>query len=454
MGSSHRRFCMKAFWIAVLLCRVVGSASVVEESKENQRISQSDLVLPQALLERNTVNLRGTGRRDLQAGGTCGGGNPGNGVCANGQCCSQYGWCGTTVAHCDGNPHSGGTCGGGNPGNGVCASGECCSQYGWCGMTAAHCAGNPPIPSPPSRGTCGGGNPGNGVCANGECCSQYGWCGTSSAHCAGNPPGPSPPTPPSPISGKVIGGYYPNWVSNPIRPQDLDPAYNLVYIFHAVPGRSPGTAIFREPYAGFDSDVQVARQQGRKMVLSFGGANAGESFDSRSVSDRFLQSITSIIDNIGGVDGLDWNNFEGGVIPSTTEMIYISQRLKQIYPGFLITAPPAPWRAADRDFAQAMNRAGVLDYIAPQWYDGPGLTNVGTILNQLDIWTHLVGQEKVVVGLGVRDGANYMSSSEARSAMQQILGRYPNIRGAFQWEVDYDMKNGRGFARSVAPLLA
>lgn len=40
--------------------------------------------------------------------GTCGNGNRGNGVCADSTCCSPFGWCGTSPAHC-------GT-GGGNPG--------------------------------------------------------------------------------------------------------------------------------------------------------------------------------------------------------------------------------------------------------------------------------------------------------------------------------------------------
>jgi hypothetical protein len=135
------------------------------------------------------------------SGATCGGGIRGNGVCARGgECCSQWGWCGTSSAHCSGQPTSPspppptptppsrGTCGGGSRGNGACASGgECCSQWGWCGTSSAHCSGQPPpspTPAPPQAGTCGGGNKGNGACANGaECCSQWGWCGTSSAHC-------------------------------------------------------------------------------------------------------------------------------------------------------------------------------------------------------------------------------------------------------------------------------
>ncbi len=32
----------------------------------------------------------------------CGNGNRGNGVCADGTCCSKYGWCGTSTDHCSG----------------------------------------------------------------------------------------------------------------------------------------------------------------------------------------------------------------------------------------------------------------------------------------------------------------------------------------------------------------
>ena len=83
---------------------------------------------------------------------------------------------------------TGGTCGGGNRGNGVCSiEGECCSEFGWCGVDADHCgAGNGgvnPTPTPVS-GTCGGGNRGNGVCSiEGECCSEFGWCGVTADHC-------------------------------------------------------------------------------------------------------------------------------------------------------------------------------------------------------------------------------------------------------------------------------
>lgn len=32
--------------------------------------------------------------------GTCGNGNRGDGICSNGECCSEHGWCGTSAEHC------------------------------------------------------------------------------------------------------------------------------------------------------------------------------------------------------------------------------------------------------------------------------------------------------------------------------------------------------------------
>eukprot|EP00835_Amoeboradix_gromovi_P005655 NODE_554_length_6758_cov_0.359964.p3 type:complete len:191 gc:universal NODE_554_length_6758_cov_0.359964:3414-3986(+) len=91
-------------------------------------------------------------------------------------------------------------------GNTQCANGNCCSTYGWCGESTDHCAapgcasqctsGSPgpsnlpsetSVDSPPNistrpDGRCGP-QFGNAQC-DGGCCSAYGWCGTSPGHCA------------------------------------------------------------------------------------------------------------------------------------------------------------------------------------------------------------------------------------------------------------------------------
>ena len=93
-------------------------------------------------------------------------------------------------------------------GNGICLnSNECCSQYGFCGSSSEHCGNlatssttgagttTTPLPQTSSQqqqqqqqeqvyGTCGNGSTGNGICpTNSDCCSLQGFCGTTLEHC-------------------------------------------------------------------------------------------------------------------------------------------------------------------------------------------------------------------------------------------------------------------------------
>jgi len=92
--------------------------------------------------------------------------------CASGLCCSEYGYCGTGDAYCGAGCQSG-PCSGSSPPppppppppssssacGGGCTSGQCCSQYGYCGTGDAYCgagcqsgpcSGGSSSPPPPS----------------------------------------------------------------------------------------------------------------------------------------------------------------------------------------------------------------------------------------------------------------------------------------------------------------
>ncbi|KAF1830235.1 chitin binding protein [Decorospora gaudefroyi] len=100
--------------------------------------------------------------------GTCG--TQGGATCVGssfGNCCSQYGWCGSTPDHC---------------------GASCNSAFGICSGGSTTTTKPPPAPTstalPVSNdGTCGAGK---ATCLNspfGNCCSQYGWCGSTTGHC-------------------------------------------------------------------------------------------------------------------------------------------------------------------------------------------------------------------------------------------------------------------------------
>jgi chitinase len=261
----------------------------------------------------------------------------------------------------------------------------------------------------------------------------------------------------------VVGGYYPNWTASPPRLRDVDPHYNLIYLFAATPvGGSPGDGNIEWTAPGdglgaatnLVADIAYARHtQGRKIILSIGGAGNDMSFPNRTTSQTFVSSVQTLYAQLGGFDGIDWDSFEG-TDPDTTELIWISQQLKSIYPGFMITVPPAPWDDADMTFCSQMASAGALDYCAPQYYDGPGLAEQSYVVSNVAQWVTLLGPSKVVVGFGVWDDqTDYMTASQAVSTWDAVQAATPTLRGAFDWQIDVDYSTGWPFALQVGPLV-
>jgi len=113
----------------------------------------------------------------------------GFGNCAAGSCCSKWGFCGKTSDYCSnsqGCQLAYGDCKCGS-GFGKCAAGSCCSKYGYCGKTAAYCSNSQGCQL--AYGDCRCGSE-FGSCASGNCCSQWGYCGKTSDYCSTQPPQP------------------------------------------------------------------------------------------------------------------------------------------------------------------------------------------------------------------------------------------------------------------------
>lgn len=262
------------------------------------------------------------------------------------------------------------------------------------------------------------------------------------------------------LPAKIVAGYYPNWYPNAIRVRDLPANYNLVYLFsaYAAPGDTSGRVTFSYPpgAAGtnLNADINYARTtQRRKIMLSVGGAGHGMYFHNRTESQTFVNSIVAIYNQLGGIDGMDWNTFEADTAPSTDEMIWISLELKRRYPGFIISAPPAPWNPLDKTFCQTMVQAGAMDYAAPQYYDGPGLNEPSYVVPNVADWVRLLGASRVVVGFGINNATNYMTPTQANTIWNQVKAANPTIRGGFDWEINTDQAQGWPFANGVGALI-
>ena len=177
------------------------------------------------------------------------------------------------------------------------------------------------------------------------------------------------------------------------------------------------------------------------------------SFPNRDKSTKFVASIVEHYQSFGPFDGMDWNTFEADQVPDTAEMIWISLQLKQRYPGFLITAPPAPGTNGTRPSARrwswrgrwTMRRRSITTApVSPRRLTSPRASPSGRRCS---------GASHVVVGFGIWDQPNYMKIGDAVSTWKALDGSLPTLRGVFNWQIHTDEEQGWPFAKQLAPLV-
>lgn len=194
--------------ITSTLTETAPAVTVTEECTSSSTSSAPPEPTPEAPV---SLNGRCGNTSGATGGQTCLGSTFGN-------CCSLYGFCGSTDIYCT--PEEGcqsgfgtcnpptptssstppsstlspdGSCGG--PNGYVCTGsgfGECCSAYGYCGTGSVYCGAGCQTPF----GTCDGegnisldgrcGGAGGQTCQGsdfGICCSEYGYCGSTSIYC-------------------------------------------------------------------------------------------------------------------------------------------------------------------------------------------------------------------------------------------------------------------------------
>lgn len=271
-------------------------------------------------------------------------------------------------------------------------------------------------------------------------------------------------TPAAGLPEGVVGGYWTYWGAPRLR--DVPVEFNTVYLFSARPvGGQPGStgAVFFEQFvqseAELVADIALLRSQGRAVILSVGGAGEYLNIGSRAREDAFVASVVSIYERLGGFDGLDWN-IESADLP-VGNMVSASQRLKARFGSdFAITTPPAPWRAAEMSFVEALRDAGVLDLVMPQYYDLTGLATEAqrrdhAVANISQWVTAAGGADKV--GFGFRNvgaASETMTVASAVEVWERASARHPELRGAMAWSIDLDRTIDYRFAQQMSAVIA
>ena len=152
------------------------------------------------------------------------------------------------------------------------------------------------------------------------------------------------------IPHPALVGYWQNWndVSAPYIPIDqVDNRYNVIEVSFAIPQFGTDYRMEFIPDqvtpANFISQMQTLQSQGKKVLISIGGATAPVSLNNVVERDSFINSMTRILTNYG-FDGMDIDlegsslALTGGTInaPIDLPVIHLVEAVKQIMDNYRV----------------------------------------------------------------------------------------------------------------------
>jgi chitinase len=327
----------------------------------------------------------------------------------------------------------------------------------------------------------------------------------------------------APSGSKVIVGYWHNFDngSTNIRLRDISSKFNVIQVAFAEPisGAPSGTMGFM-PYnatvAEFKADVAALKAQGRKVLISLGGANGTIHLDDAAARQAFVSSMQGLI-NTYGFDGLDLDlegaslalnggdtDFRNPTTPRIQQLIAgTRQLLNDNGTGFLLTMAPetayvqggyaaygGPWGAYLPVIYALRDR---LTYLHVQHYNtGSVMALDGRAYSQSTPDFHVAMAEmllqgfpvggnasavfpalrpdQVIIGLPSSPqaaGGGYTTPANVQKALDYLMkgqsfggtyvlrkaGGYPGFKGLMTWSINWDKFTNSEFSNSHRAYL-
>ncbi len=305
--------------------------------------------------------------------------------------------------------------------------------------------------------------------------------------------------------GPDLVGYWHNWNDGNVPYLELsqvDPRYTVIEVSFAVPAAGSTSDMVFAPAetapATFIADVAALQAQGKKVLISIGGANATVHLDSDAERDQFVSSMLGILDTYG-FDGIDIDlegasvAISGGTIANPTDaritrLIDAVNSIADQYeaangvPMMLTMAPETAyvqggmsayggiWGAYLPVIDALRNR---LDILQVQLYNSGSLYGIDGGIYTQGTADFIVSQteallqgfttgggffaplppEKVAIGLPacpLAAGGGYVSPAVLGQAVDYLRGAgpqpgsyqrvatYPTLRGLMTWSINWD----------------
>jgi len=326
--------------------------------------------------------------------------------------------------------------------------------------------------------TCGEGSVGDGICSDGKCCSKWGWCGDSIAHCGPKPPTPIPPTPTAspPTSAQDhdsrLIAYLGNWDPCPSTNQvaqytHIVIAFAVSYQYREAKNLCNTSCDIAQPYVcGNNANpalVSEWKRAGKKVILSFGGAGMGGSWNRKNdcweycygKETKVVDRLVQIVNNMG-LDGVDID-FEYYVTEKAVNFLnQVTIGLRNKLPaGSEITHAPMdsdviPGKRYYDDVLKVIGNH--LDFLMPQYYNGytrPAIDGIGGTgegrMSALSHYNAIVNgifggdAKKMVFGFCIYGcEKSDATASQAVKVMTDLASSHPCNGGAFFWVAKHD----------------
>lgn len=305
----------------------------------------------------------------------------------------------------------------------------------------------------------------------------------------------------------VLIGYWHNWNDSSapfVALNQIDNRYNVVCVSFAVPTSASNMTMLFTPdgitQANFISQIQTLQNQGKKVLLSIGGATTSISLNNTTNRDAFVNSMTSIL-NTYGFDGIDIDIEHGNSIlasgtitnPTSVDCINLISAINQIKTNYftffnstmmLTFAPETAYVQGGMSayggiwggYLPLLNALrNDLNYVHVQLYNSGSMYGIdGNIYTQgnfdfIIAMTEALIQgfsttggmfvglpeNKVVIGLPAcpsAAGGGYVAPANVTAAVNYLRGTgpkpgtytlnqtsgYPNLGGLMTWSINWD----------------
>ena len=289
----------------------------------------------------------------------------------------------------------------------------------------------------------------------------------------------------------LITGYWQNFDNGAacLKISDVPEGYGLIAVAFAESTRTPGKVTFHldETLCGrlggytkkqFIKDIKAAKKKGQHVILSVGGENGTVSVLNTKEAKRFADSLYQLMEEYG-FEGVDID-LEHGIHAD-----YMEQALRRLSQkagdGLIITMAPQTLDMQNTQteyFKLALGIQDILTIVNTQYYNsGTMLGADGKVYAQgsVDFLTALAaiqleqGLRPDQIGLGVPAsskgaGSGYVSPSVVNKALNclakgkkggsyQPEKKYPKLRGAMCWSINWDAANDYEFLEGVLPTI-